>query len=95
MSAARDGKAGSAGQKGHHLVVVDAANCLYRAFFALPPLRTAAGFICLPLEPGPHRIVLQARLSPLRKTLLVLDGLLLALAAAALWWTRNKRQRPA
>ena len=29
---------------GRHLVIVDAANCLYRAFFALPPLRTAAGF---------------------------------------------------
>ncbi len=27
-----------------HLVIVDAANCLYRAFFALPPLRNAAGF---------------------------------------------------
>jgi len=29
---------------GRHLVIVDAANCLYRAFFALPPLRTATGF---------------------------------------------------
>lgn len=27
----------------HHLVIVDAANCLYRAFFAIPPLRTADG----------------------------------------------------
>lgn len=27
-----------------HLVVIDAANCLYRAFFALPPLRNAEGF---------------------------------------------------
>ncbi len=27
----------------HRLVVVDAANCLYRAFFAIPPLRTADG----------------------------------------------------
>jgi DNA polymerase-1 len=27
----------------HHLLVVDAANCLYRAFFAIPPLRTAEG----------------------------------------------------
>lgn len=26
-----------------HLVVVDAANCLYRAFFAIPPLRTSDG----------------------------------------------------
>jgi DNA polymerase-1 len=26
------------------LVLVDAANCIYRAFFALPPLRTADGF---------------------------------------------------
>ena len=27
----------------HHLVIIDAANCLYRAFFAIPPLRTAGG----------------------------------------------------
>lgn len=27
----------------HHLVIIDAANCLYRAFFAIPPLRTADG----------------------------------------------------
>ena len=26
------------------LVLVDAANCIYRAFFALPPLRTTDGF---------------------------------------------------
>ena len=26
------------------LVLVDAANCIYRAFFALPPLRTTEGF---------------------------------------------------
>ncbi|MBW2372466.1 MAG: hypothetical protein JRF70_08015, partial [Deltaproteobacteria bacterium] len=25
------------------LVVIDAANCIYRAFFALPPLRSSGG----------------------------------------------------
>jgi DNA polymerase-1 len=43
MSPAEVEKAAGRGQRGH-LVVVDAANCLYRAFFALPPLRTATGF---------------------------------------------------
>ena len=43
------------------------------------PLQTAGGFICLPLEEGKHEIVLEARLSPLRRGLLALDLLLLAL----------------
>ncbi len=30
-------------RRGRRLVVVDAANCLYRAFFAIPPLRTKDG----------------------------------------------------
>lgn len=55
------------------------------------PLRTAAGFLCLPLEPGPNQIVLQARLSPLRRALLGLDFALLALGAGVLLWSRNKR----
>jgi DNA polymerase-1 len=33
----------SAPRSGRRLVVVDAANCLYRAFFAIPPLRTHDG----------------------------------------------------
>jgi DNA polymerase-1 len=32
------------GARPHRLVIIDAANCLYRAFFAIPPLRTADGF---------------------------------------------------
>ncbi len=33
----------SAAAASSHLVVIDAANCIYRAFFALPPLRNSAG----------------------------------------------------
>ncbi len=55
------------------------------------PLRTAAGFLCLPLESGSNRIVLQARLSPLRRALLGLDFALLVLGAGALYWSRKKR----
>jgi len=54
------------------------------------PLRTAAGFICLPLEAGPNHIVMQARLSPLRKALLGLDCALLILGICALYWSRKK-----
>ena len=55
------------------------------------PLCTAAGFICLPLAAGPNHIAIQARLSPLRKALLWLDGALLVLGIAALVWSRKKR----
>ena len=55
------------------------------------PLRTAGGFLCLPLESGSNRIVLQARLSPLRRALLGLDLALLVLGAGALYWDRKKR----
>ena len=54
------------------------------------PLETAGGFICLPLEEGAHEIVLEARLSPLRRGLLVLDLLLLS---GAVWVSvREKRK---
>jgi hypothetical protein len=55
------------------------------------PFRTAAGFLCLPLESGSNQIVLQPRLSPLRKGLLGLDFALLALGAGALFWSPKKR----
>lgn len=54
-------------------------------------LRTAAGFLCLPLEPGPNQVVIQARLSPLRKALLALDCALLVLGIGALYWSRKQR----
>jgi hypothetical protein len=53
------------------------------------PLRTAAGFICLPLETGPNKIVLQARLSPLRQVLLGIDLVLLAIGFGA--FIRSKK----
>ena len=46
------------------------------------PLQTVGGFICLPLEEGEHKIVLEARLSPLRRGLLTLDLFLLAVGIA-------------
>ena len=44
------------------------------------PLRTADEFIALRLEGGEHEIVLEPYLSPLRRTLLVVNIVLLALA---------------
>jgi len=35
---------GNASQVPKRLVIIDAANCLYRAFFGIPPLRAADGF---------------------------------------------------
>ncbi len=46
------------------------------------PMETAGRFVALPLEAGEHDIVLQARLSPLRRGLLVLSGVLLVGALA-------------
>ena len=54
------------------------------------PLQTAGRFIALRLEAGEHRIVLEARLSPLRRTLLALDLCLLAAAIAA--WVAVRRK---
>ena len=53
------------------------------------PLRTTGGFVALRLQAGAYSIVLEPRLSPLRRMLLALDSALLA-AAAALWW-RSRR----
>jgi hypothetical protein len=53
------------------------------------PLRTTGGFVALRLQAGAHSIVLEPRLSPLRRMLLALD-LALLVAAAALWW-RSRR----
>jgi DNA polymerase-1 len=35
---------GDATKVPRRLVIIDAANCLYRAFFGIPPLRAADGF---------------------------------------------------
>jgi DNA polymerase-1 len=35
---------GDATEVPRRLVIIDAANCLYRAFFGIPPLRAADGF---------------------------------------------------
>ncbi len=54
------------------------------------PMETAGRFVALPLEAGEHDIVLQARLSPLRRGLLVLGGVLLVGALALV--VREQRQ---
>ena len=41
------------------------------------PMETAGRFMALPLEAGEHDIVIEARLSPLRKSLVALSGVLL------------------
>jgi hypothetical protein len=55
------------------------------------PLQTADRFIGLRLGPGEHWITLVPYLSPLRRWLLALDGVLLL---AGIWiWRRERRQR--
>ena len=54
------------------------------------PLQTAGRFIALRLDAGEQRVVLEARLSPLRRTLLVLNLCLLAAAIAA--WVAGRRK---
>ncbi len=50
---------------------------------------TAGGFVCLPLEAGRHSIVLAPELSPLRRGLWLLCGLI---CSAALWASWRARQ---
>ena len=52
------------------------------------PFETVDRFIALRLSPGEHHILLEPRLSPLRRGLLILDLLLLAAAGVALWRNR-------
>ena len=52
------------------------------------PFETVDRFIALRLEPGEHHIVLEPRLSPLRRGLLALDLLLLLVAGVVLWRSR-------
>ena len=53
-------------------------------------LETAGHFIALPVEAGEHRIVLEARLSPLRKGLLSLSACVLVLGLG--WWYAASRR---
>jgi len=54
------------------------------------PLQTSDRFIALRLEAGEHSILLEPRLSPLRRFLLLLDG---AFLVAAIWvWVREGRR---
>ncbi len=55
------------------------------------PLETAGRFIALPLEAGEHDIVIQARLSPLRRGLIGFSGVML-LVALALAFMEHKRK---
>ncbi|MDE2698586.1 MAG: hypothetical protein OXI23_06940, partial [Gemmatimonadota bacterium] len=55
------------------------------------PLETAGRFIALPLEAGEHDIVIQARLSPLRRGLIGFSGVML-LVALALVFIEQKRK---
>ena len=55
------------------------------------PLETAGRFIALPLEAGEHDIVIQARLSPLRRGLIGFGGVML-LVALALAFMEQKRK---
>jgi len=55
------------------------------------PIETSGGFIAIPLQAGRQHIVLEARMSPLRKTLLGIDVLFLVAAIALAWRARKKR----
>ena len=55
------------------------------------PLETAGRFIALPLDAGEHDIVIQARLSPLRRGLIGFSGVML-LGTLALAFMEHKRK---
>ncbi len=55
----------------------------------IEPLETADHFIALPLDAGEHRIEINARLSPLRRALLLLNLALLCAGAAWMWSERK------
>ena len=52
--------------------------------------QTAGGFIALELKAGEHRIELLPRLSPWRRFLLALNGILLVLGGVACWYERRR-----
>ncbi len=60
------------------------------------PLQTAGRFMALPLDAGEHDIVIKARLSPLRRSFLVLAAVSLVMALVLVFREhRNKRAEPA
>ncbi len=84
------------------LTITMSASCFARLAYAyypylraevdgnsVEPFQTAGRFIGLRLDPGKHQIVLTPTLSPLRKTLLALDGSLLILGAFLLMRRRD------
>jgi len=58
------------------------------------PMQTAGGFIALRLESGEQEVVLEPYLSPLRRALLVVNMVLLALGAYVLFKSRQKTSLP-
>lgn len=94
----------------HHQVKMKVAvseNCYARLSYAyfpflqitvdgtpVHPMETAGRFIALPLEAGERDIVIQARLSPLRKGLLAFKAILLSIALG-LVFIEQKRVRSA
>jgi len=58
------------------------------------PWRTAGHFMALRLPAGEHDIRIEARLSPLRRGLLWMDGLLvLGMAVGLIWEARTRRRK--
>ena len=58
------------------------------------PLETAGHFIALPLDAGERDIVIQARLSPLRKNLLYLKLILLSIALGLVFIEHKRVNSP-
>ncbi len=59
---------------------------------SVAPYQTAGGFIGLKLDTGEHTIVLEPYLSPLRRSLFILD--IVILIASALYLIKMRRQKP-
>jgi hypothetical protein len=59
----------------------------------VPFMQTATRFIALKLEAGISEIVIEPRLSPLRRVLLWLDLILLAAGALVIWRSQRRRGR--
>ena len=58
------------------------------------PMQTAGGFIALRLESGEQEVVLEPYLSPLRRTLLIVNALLLLIAVFVLFQCRKPKPLP-
>jgi hypothetical protein len=58
---------------------------------SVTPYQTTGGFIALRLDAGAHRIALEPYLSPIRRALLAVDLVLVALAFALFLQSRHTR----